>query len=342
MRKVLWAGAALVAFAAGPAYGQACVSGVKLSSFTPCTFSGILFSSASFAVTPVTPSTLAPTDFRVLFNTLTGGARIRLEAWEGSGPYVHNNTYPNPVAGTYPNYDLMVSASNANNYSYRVSGSLSLTMAAGKQIDSVWAEGFGTGSVFGNMAYAYVNCQTPTSTVCGSASVTNKYGFLANTAGGGAGTLVGGLTASAMADGVNGARDACSGLYGDYNAWQNCNRNPQPCVYQASSYFGSDRCDLDIQQGGWLGDPWVPSDGVSDGSFFFDSDLSATAGVYYGPTGRPVYLSAGAQTDGIYEMRIFTGNYVAPPISTVPEPAKPILCATGLALVHLLRRRRRA
>ncbi|MBI3790265.1 MAG: PEP-CTERM sorting domain-containing protein [Gemmatimonadetes bacterium] len=340
MRKIVCATGVALALVAGPVQGQqACVNGVKLSNFTPCTFSGITFSSASFLATPVTPSSLVPTDFRVLFFAQNGYTRLRLEAWLGTGAYVHNTNYPNPVAGTYQNFDLLVSASNATDFSYRMTASLSLAAAAGKQIDSVFAQGLGTGSVFGDMAYAYVNCQTPSSTSCGSASVTNRYGFLANTASG-PGALVGSVSASAMADGVNGTRDACSVYAGNYNSWQACGAGS--CTYLGASYFGSDRCSLDVVKGGWLGDPWAPMDGVTDGSFFIDSDLSATAGVIFGANGRPSYLSAGGQTDGIYEMRIYTGDYVAPPIdTTVPEPATPVLVASGLALVHLLRRRRR-
>jgi uncharacterized protein (TIGR03382 family) len=63
--------------------------------------------------------------------------------------------------------------------------------------------------------------------------------------------------------------------------------------------------------------------------------------MYLNANGNPVYLSAGAQTDGIYEVRIFDGAYVAPPVvGTVPEPATPLLAATGLALAWLVRRRR--
>lgn len=342
MRKVLCSTALLLTLAAPAAHAQACVSGMKLSSFTPCTFSGLTFTSGSFAVNAVTPSSLAPTDFRVVLINTPGMARIRLEAWLGSGAYVHNSTYPNPAAGTFPNYDLLVGATNANNYSYHVKASLSFTTAGGRQIDSVAAQGFGTGSVFGDMAYAYVNCQTNTSTVCGAASASNTYGFAANT-GNGPGTVVGSLTASATADGINGTRDPCSAYAGNYPGWQGCGSG-QACTYLGYSYFGYDRCDLDIvaaSSAGWLGNPWTPNDGVTDGTFFIDSDLAATAGVYYNAAGNPVYLSAGAQTDGIYEVRIYDGTYVAPPVvGTVPEPATPLLAATGLALAWLVRRRR--
>lgn len=342
MRKVLCSTALLLTLAAPAARAQACVSGAKLSNFTPCTFSGLTFTSGSFAVNAVTPSSLAPTDFRVVFVNTPGMARIRLEAWLGSGAYVHNNTYPNPVAGTYPNNNLLVAGSNATNFSYHVKAALSFKTATGRQLDSIAAQGLGTGSVFGDMAYAYVNCQTNTSTVCGRASVTNTYGFAANTANG-PGTVVGSLTAAAMADGVNGAHDPCSVYAGNYTAWQGC-ASGKPCTYLNASFSGLDRCDLDVIQSssaGWLGNPWTPNDGVTDGTFFIDSDLSATAGMYLNANGNPVYLSAGAQTDGIYEVRIFDGTYVAPPVvGTVPEPATPLLAATGLALAWLVRRRR--
>lgn len=342
MRKIAWSAALLVALSATSAHAQACVNGVKLSNFTPCTFSGLTFTSGSVSVSAVTPSSLAPTDFRVVFVNSPGMARIRLEAWLGNGAYVHNNTYPNPVGGTYQNFNLLVGASNATNFSYRVKAALSFKTAAGRQLDSIAAQGLGTGSVFGDMAYAYVNCQTNTSTVCGAASATNTYGFAANTASG-PGTVVGSLTATAAADGINGTRDPCSAYAGNYTGWQGC-ASGKPCTYLGHSYFGYDRCDLDVIQSssaGWLGNPWTPSDGVTDGTFFIDSDLSATAGVYYNAAGNPVYLSAGAQTDGVYEVRIFDGTYVAPPVvGTVPEPATPLLAATGLALAWLVRRRR--